>query len=247
MNGRAGDLDAVLERLLLGIDAGKRRQQRRVNVEHGVGKRLEQLGADQPHEAREAHQGDVPGGQFRGDRPIEVVTRRELAMIDHQGLDAGLRAPAPAPAPAARLEITTRDARVEPAIAIAAISACRLLPRPEIRTPSDRVRAARRSGYRVSDTGAVLDLADAHVRPALRRGQLSTTASASARPQITIKPIPMLNVRSMSSSGTLPGRCSHSNSGGTLHVCRSMTAPRPSGRMRGRLSVIPPPVMWAIP
>ena len=91
MDGRAGDLDAVLERLLLGVDAGKRRQQRRVDVEHRVGKRLEQLGADQTHEAGEADEADARARAApAASRAIEIVARRELAMVEHQRFDAGV-------------------------------------------------------------------------------------------------------------------------------------------------------------
>ena len=56
MHGRAGHPDAVLERLTLRVEAGKRGQQRRVDVEDAVRKRVEQRRADQPHEAGEADQ-----------------------------------------------------------------------------------------------------------------------------------------------------------------------------------------------
>ena len=57
----------------------------------------------------------------------------------------------------------------------------------------------------------------------------------------------MLNVRIMSSTGTWPRCCSHRNSGGTSHAPASTTAAVPCGSTRGRLSVMPPPVMCAIP
>ena len=63
VHGGAGDPDAVLECLPLGIDAGERRQERRVHVEDAVGKRLEQRRAHQPHEARETDEPDVTRGE----------------------------------------------------------------------------------------------------------------------------------------------------------------------------------------
>ena len=59
-----------------------------MNIEDGVRERLEQPGADEPHEAREADRCHFPGLQFGRERPIEVVPRLELAVIHHQRLDA---------------------------------------------------------------------------------------------------------------------------------------------------------------
>ena len=73
------------------------------------------------------------------------------------------------------------------------------------------------------------------------------TAGASSAPTTRIRPMPMLKVRSMSVSGTSPARCSQANSGGTRHAERSTVAWLPAGSTRGRFSVMPPPVMWAIP
>ena len=42
VHGRAADADAILERLPLRVKAGKRRQQRRVDVQHPIGERREQ-------------------------------------------------------------------------------------------------------------------------------------------------------------------------------------------------------------
>ena len=52
------------ERLLLGIDAGERRQQRRMDVEHGVRKGVEQPRADQTHETGEADEAHAALAQF---------------------------------------------------------------------------------------------------------------------------------------------------------------------------------------
>ena len=47
--------------------------------------------------------------------------------------------------------------------------------------------------------------------------------------------MPMLNVRSMSSSGTSPARWSHWKSGGTRHDARSIAACVSVGRTRGQV------------
>ena len=57
----------------------------------------------------------------------------------------------------------------------------------------------------------------------------------------------MLNVRSMSSSGTRPCSSSHWKRAGTCQRDRSTLATTEAGSTRGRLSVMPPPVMCAMP
>jgi hypothetical protein len=56
-----------------------------------------------------------------------------------------------------------------------------------------------------------------------------------------------LNVRHISSSGRRPRLFKRRKIGGGVHRLRSMTATHPGGRMRGMFSVMPPPVMWAMP
>ena len=69
MDGRAADAHAVLERLPLRVEPGKRRQQRRMNVEDAIGKRLEQRRPDQPHEAGQTDQPDVARAAARRRSP----------------------------------------------------------------------------------------------------------------------------------------------------------------------------------
>ena len=59
--------------------------------------------------------------------------------------------------------------------------------------------------------------------------------------------MPMLKVRIISSSETWPNarRCSKMGSTGQEPI--SICAPVALGKMRGRFSVMPPPVMWAMP
>ena len=52
-------------------------------------------------------------------------------------------------------------------------------------------------------------------------------------------------VRRISATATPPARCTRSKMGARGHA-RSSTKPMPSGRTRGRLPGIPPPVMWLI-
>ena len=90
VDGRAADLHAVVERLALRVHAGKGRQQRWVDVQDGVGERLEQRRADEPHETRKANEDGTARPQFLDEPPIVVVARGELAMVDDEGFDSGL-------------------------------------------------------------------------------------------------------------------------------------------------------------
>jgi len=93
VHGCAGDLDPVLKRLTLGVDARKRGQERRVHVEDAIGKCLEQRGADEPHEARETHEGHAARRELAGEGAIEGVAAGKRAVIDDHRLDAGAARP----------------------------------------------------------------------------------------------------------------------------------------------------------
>ena len=93
VHGRAADLHAVLERLPLRVDAGERRQQRRMDVQDRVRERLEQRRADQAHEAGEADERARRAARSASThRGIEVVAVGEAAVVDDDGLDARGRA-----------------------------------------------------------------------------------------------------------------------------------------------------------
>src|SRR5579883_2980816 len=64
VHGAAGDLDAVFQRLLLGVEPGKGRQQGRMNVENPLRKGANKSGAEQAHEAGQAHQLDLVVSQL---------------------------------------------------------------------------------------------------------------------------------------------------------------------------------------
>ncbi len=73
------------------------------------------------------------------------------------------------------------------------------------------------------------------------------TKSASEGAQTRTRPMPMLNARNISASAMPPRAAASWKSGGTVHARESSAAVRPSGSMRGRFSVMPPPVMCAMP
>ncbi len=71
-------------------------------------------------------------------------------------------------------------------------------------------------------------------------------AAASSGATTITKPIPMLKVRRISASSTAAARWMAAKIGGEGHARGSIRARRPAGSTRGRFSVMPPPVMWAI-
>ncbi len=77
--------------------------------------------------------------------------------------------------------------------------------------------------------------------PSPRR--LSRAAASSSGETISTMPTPMLNVFSISSAAIFPSRRISSNIGSGCHECRSIAASTFFGKMRGMLSVSPPPVM----
>ena len=113
VHGRAGDLHAVPERLLLRIDAGKRRQQRRVDVEHRVRKRVEQPRADQAHEAGEADERRrARSSSSCASRASKSSRLANWRWSDDQRLDAGVAGEVE-PAGLGAVRDDDGDARVE--------------------------------------------------------------------------------------------------------------------------------------
>ena len=66
---------AVVQRLLLRVQARVFRQQRRVDVEDAIGKRVDEHRAQQTHETGQAHQRDVALLQLVDERAIVVLAR----------------------------------------------------------------------------------------------------------------------------------------------------------------------------
>ena len=60
-------------------------------------------------------------------------------------------------------------------------------------------------------------------------------------------PIPQLNVLYISRSATFPCACNQVNKGGIVQLPFLIAAVKPAGNTRGMFSVIPPPVICAMP
>ena len=93
VDGAAGHLHAVRQRLGRSRGPGERRQQRRVNVQYRPGEALEKVGAQPPHETGQADQLHAALEQRRRQPRVECLARRPAGMGDHQRLDAGLLRP----------------------------------------------------------------------------------------------------------------------------------------------------------
>jgi hypothetical protein len=87
MHGGAADLHAVGDGLPLRLEAGKRRQQRRMDVEDRIRKRVEERRADDAHITGQAHQTDIACAQLARQRLVVVDPGRPAAMADADRLD----------------------------------------------------------------------------------------------------------------------------------------------------------------
>src|SRR5207249_2900287 len=59
VNRAAAEFYSVLQRLFLDLEPGKRRQQRRMNIQDTVGKGVEKDGAEDSHEPGKNHQANI--------------------------------------------------------------------------------------------------------------------------------------------------------------------------------------------
>src|SRR5882724_4677900 len=65
VDGAAGELSPVIKRLALSIEAGKRWQQRRVNIEDAIREGLHKCGRDNTHITSKANKIDIMVGKCR--------------------------------------------------------------------------------------------------------------------------------------------------------------------------------------
>ena len=107
MHRRARDLDAGAQRLRLGFEAGKRRQQRGMNVEHPAVPALHEFGGEQAHEPAEANQLDP----VLVERRLQYRLEGGAILAERLAFDGERRNPQAAafssPPASARLEITS--------------------------------------------------------------------------------------------------------------------------------------------
>src|SRR5260370_28853834 len=68
VDGASGELDAVVEGLLLRFEAGEGRQERRVNIEDALGKSGYEEGGEKTHVAGEANEINFVFVEYGGDR-----------------------------------------------------------------------------------------------------------------------------------------------------------------------------------
>ena len=198
MNGGAGDTHAVLERLTLRIEAGKRRQQRRMDVQDPCWERVQERAAHDPHEAGQAHEADVARR-----RAPRAPDRRRLDRDSPATKYTAPRCRRPGalkPWSVAAVRDDNRDRGVQRPSAIASMIDCRLLPRPEMRTAMRRLSAVTRSERRGRRRRP-----DRAARAALRSARDDRSRRRRRQPnRSTMRPMPMLNVRNISSVPMAP-------------------------------------------
>jgi hypothetical protein len=96
MDGTAGDGYAVVEGLLLGVEAGKGGEQGGVDVEDAVGKGVDEFGREQAHVAGETNEIDIGGAKVGEHVAVVIGARAASGDADlggqaevASGLDAG--------------------------------------------------------------------------------------------------------------------------------------------------------------
>ena len=137
VDGRAGHPHAVLERLPLRVQALERRQQRRVDVDDALREGVEQHAVSRAGRTPPGRRARRPRrGAPSTERRVVILAPRELAMVDDARRDAGCRRPLEAAhARAVRDHDADAAVRSVPAATRSRI-ACRLVPDPEISTPT---------------------------------------------------------------------------------------------------------------
>src|SRR4026207_1419666 len=92
MNGHPRLLNPVLPSLVLSVDAGKRRQERRMDIQNGIGIFADEFRTQHPHESSKADQPDVASLQLTEDFLIVKFTGGKPAssgVVNYEGFDAG--------------------------------------------------------------------------------------------------------------------------------------------------------------
>src|SRR5688572_4641038 len=202
VHGDSAHFDTVLERLLRRVKSRKRWEKGGVDVEHRVGKGVNERRADFPHETCETYERDVPLTQLAHQRAIVVGSRRPPAMTHGQRLDPYETR---ALEPAGVLLVGNDDCNggVEPALGDG------IKDRLQIAAAAGDEHAEPSVGGThqtyVTDGGSpatISPITRASLPP--RAANSSISASACSFAETMISPMPMLNVRIMSSNGTRP-------------------------------------------
>ena len=90
VDGAAGKLHAVMERLALRIEAGKGREQARMNVENAPAISFDKERREQPHETGEADEINSPRAKRRDDVALMLFTQT-LPTLNDERLYLALR------------------------------------------------------------------------------------------------------------------------------------------------------------
>src|SRR5580700_8717959 len=237
----ARDADAVGEGLPLGVNARKGGKQGRMDVYHPRRKSFEKNVRQEAHEPGEDDGFDAALAQDPSDGLVEWTTVDELSVVDDDGFDSSLSGSLERWGP---IDVghDDRHARVQRPRGDGVEDGLQVRPTPRDEHAehnhsghSTRSSKARSKGTRMTSPRVT------GVSP--REERVAQAWAASFESTTKRKPMPPLNVRRISLSVTPPPCWTSSKTGGRAHWALTRT-PSPSGRTRGRLPGIPPPVMW---
>src|SRR5471030_988945 len=248
MDGAAAHAYARIQRLLLDMQAGKRRQERGMDVDLPSRPVLRKPRTLDPQEAGQRHELDAM--LFKGGRdiPVERLAVGIGAMRAHHRGQAGLacdleaRGILPVADDAGDLGgivggLGGTDQRGH-------VGAAARYEDPDLQL---RHRLSACSTTQSASAVGARSITPISLTVSPVSWSALATRTASAFAATTIMPRPQLKVSSMSFVGTLPTARSQRKTGGTVHCRASSRARRPSGRQRGTLPGRPPPVMCANP
>src|SRR5262245_6577690 len=260
MHRAAGDLDPGLQRLGLRIQAFEGRQQRGMDVELTPIPFAHKARALDAHEAGQGDELDASLGQDLIEGGVEGLargislmldqrrrqplgagpgeTRRVRTVCENDGHFGGIAWRARRRHQRHHVGAAARDQDGEALFRHHAAHANRPVKRTASASPLPL------AGAFTPRPGSTLPIRTGSYPAAVKRA--ITSASALGATTATM-PMPQLKVRNISAASSLPTCCSQPNTAGACQAPRSTWAAAPAGRMRGKFSLRPPPVMCASP
>ena len=233
----------------LRVDAGKGREQRGVDVQDGVRERR-RAAARPTSRMNPARQTSVTACRASSgrERGVVVVARAERAMVEHERVECRRLRARDKPAGVRLVGDDDGDARVETAALHGVDERLQVAAAPGDEYADRRAGCSRLS---VVDHAAVTRDGGSPIATAPGSPAAASIISAAILVRLRADdhhPDPHVERAQHVVSGTWPVLLEQRKSAGRVHASRSnATGCVPAGKMRGRLSVIPPPVMCAMP
>src|SRR3989442_14215609 len=195
MNRGPGDLHTMLERLALRVEAGERRQDRRVHVDGTPGERSEVRGRKNPHEPGGTDEADPTRSELTHECEVERFPVGEVLGVHEEGFDT--RRPRPLQC-RRMLPVRDHDDDLRRVVGSRRSVEKRLKIRATSGDEDAHPKAAARSCHATSSTPrspATTSPSRATFSPDSRRSRAAVSAAAAGT--ITTWPIPMLKVRNI--------------------------------------------------